>query len=130
MNHRLFDRDGADESNLNRLVIATEEDAAAETLKVELAKRRILSVRRAANVETFPYPWKERPELLRDCDIAFGCVDGFAERRELEVACLRHLVPLIDGGMDVHMVGNESPRMGGQVILAMPGPPCMTCLGF
>jgi molybdopterin-synthase adenylyltransferase len=130
LNYRLFDRDGADESNLNRLVIATEEDAAAGTLKVELAKRRILSIRSAAKVETLPCRWQEQPGPLHGCDIVFGCVDSFAERRELEVACRRHLVLLIDIGMDVHIVGDEPPRMGGQVILSVPGAPCMTCLGF
>ena len=65
MSYRLFDRDSADESSLNRLVLATEEDAAAETLKVELARRRILSVRGAAKVETFPCRWQDRPEPLR-----------------------------------------------------------------
>jgi hypothetical protein len=130
MNYYLFDGDGADVSNLNRLVIATEDDAAAGTLKVELARRRILSVRSAARVETFPCRWQERPEPLHSCDLVFGCVDGLAERRELEIACRRHLVPLIDIGMDVHIVGDEPPRMGGQVILSMSGSPCMTCLGF
>ncbi len=130
LKYRLFDGDGADESNLNRLVIAGEADATAGTLKVELAKRRILAVRSAAIVETFPCRWQERPEPLRGCDIVFGCVDGFAERRELEIACRRHLIPLIDIGMDVHTVGDEPPRMGGQVILSIPGSPCLTCLGF
>ena len=130
MNYRLFDRDGADESSQNRLVIATEEDAANGVLKVELAKHRILSVRSAANVETFPCRWQKQPDPLRGCDIVFGCVDSFTERRELEIACRRHLMPLIDIGMDVHIVGAEPPRMGGQVILSMPGWPCMTCLGF
>jgi len=32
--------------------------------------------------------------------------------------------------MDVHLADDEAPRMGGQVILSMPGSPCMTCLGF
>lgn len=130
MHYRVYDGDGADESNLNRLVIATEADAAANTPKIELARRRILSVRSDANVEMFACRWQDRPEPLRGCDIVIGCVDGFAERRELEVACRRHLVPLIDIGMDVHIVGDEPPRMGGQVILSMPGGPCMTCLGF
>src|ERR1700676_3681350 len=53
LNYRLYDADGADESNLNRLVIATEADAAAGTLKVELARRRILAVRSTAKVEMF-----------------------------------------------------------------------------
>jgi len=110
LNYRLFDRDGADETNLNRLVIATEGDAAAATLKVELANRRILSNRRAAKVETFPCRWQEQPEPLHGCDIIFGCVDGFAEWRELEVVCRRYLVPLLDIGMDVHIAADEPPR--------------------
>ena len=130
MNYRGFDSDHADESNLNRLVTATEADVASWAMKVDLARRKILSIRSAANVEMFQCRWQERPEMLRGCDIVFGCVDGFVERRELEIACRRYLVPLIDIGMDVHIVGDEPPRMGGQVILSMPGSPCMTCLGF
>jgi hypothetical protein len=32
--------------------------------------------------------------------------------------------------MDLHQAGDEPPVMGGQVILSMPGGPCMFCLGF
>ena len=74
--------------------------------------------------------WQEYPEPLRGCDLIFGCVDGFSERRELESCARRHLVPLIDIGMDVHIVGDEPPRMGGQVILSIAGGPCMLCLNF
>lgn len=130
LNYRLFDGDGADESNLNRLVTATEAAVGAATVKVELAKHRILSIRCAADVKTFSCRWQSQPEALHGCDIVFGCVDSFAERRELEIACRRHLVPLIDIGMDVHIAGDEPPRMGGQIILSMPGELCMTCLGF
>jgi len=127
---RLFDGDVADESNLNRLVTASESDAIARVLKVELARKKILSVNSKAIVEVYACRWQERPEVLHGCDIVVGCVDSFAERRELEIACRRHLVPLIDIGMDVQIVGDEPPRMGGQVILSMPGEPCMRCLGF
>jgi molybdopterin-synthase adenylyltransferase len=130
MNYAVYDGDASDVSNLNRLVIADEADAEASVPKIELAKRRILSIRSAARVGTFRCRWQDDPEALRNCDIVFGCVDSFAERRELEVACRRHLVALIDIGMDVHQDGDEPPRMGGQVILSMPGGPCMACLEF
>jgi molybdopterin-synthase adenylyltransferase len=74
--------------------------------------------------------WQDRPDLLRGCDIVLGCVDSFAERRELEATCRRYLIPYVDIGMDVHQVDDEPPRMAGQVILSMPGAPCMFCLGF
>jgi hypothetical protein len=126
----VYDEDTADDSNLNRLVTATEADAEDAVRKVELARREILSIRADTRIEAIPERWQQRPEPLRRCDIVFGAIDGFAERRELEIACRRYLIPLVDIGMDVHQFGGEPPRMGGQVILSMPGSPCMTCLGF
>ena len=130
MNTVVFDDDHVDESNLNRMVTAVEADVKAGTLKTEAAKRRIREIRSDARVEIHNCRWQERPEALRKCDLVFGCVDSFAERRELETCCRRYLIPLIDIGMDLTKVGEEPPVMGGQVILSMPGGPCMFCLGF
>src|SRR2546426_2819587 len=127
---RLFDSDVVDESNLNRLVGATAADALSKTAKVDVARRVIAAVSPKVEVVTHMGRWQDRPELLRGCDLVFGAVDTFAGRRELEVACRRHLIPYIDIGMDVHRVGDEPPRIAGQVILSMPGGPCMFCLGF
>jgi len=68
----------------------------------------------------YPCRWQDHPEPLRACDLIFGCVDGFAERRELEARALRYLIPLVDIDMDVHCVENQPPRMAGQVIVSMP----------
>ncbi len=127
---RLFDADGADESNLNRLVTATENDAVRGTLKIDLARRRLLGIQSNADVQGFPCRWQDRPEVLRECDLVFGSVDSFAERRELEAICRRYVIPLVDIGMDLHQAGDEAPVMGGQVILSIPGGPCMFCLGY
>ncbi len=121
----MYDGDHAEESNLNRLVIATEADVAAGRPKVEAARERILGVRSGAKIEAFTCRWQERPEPLRRCDLIFGCVDSFAERAELEASCRRYLIPYLDIGMDVHQAGDEPPVMGGQVILSMPDGPCM-----
>jgi hypothetical protein len=126
----LFDGDFADDPNLNRTVTLVEADVAAGTLKAEAARRRILEIRSSARVEVHPCRWQDRAEALRSCDIVFGCVDGFDERRQLEACCRRFLIPLIDIGMDVHPVKDQPPAMTGQVILSMPGYPCMFCMNF
>jgi hypothetical protein len=126
----LFDSQDADESNMNRLVIATEADIVAGSAKIELARRKILGVQRTARVNAFKCRWQAHPEVLRACDVVIGAVDTFAERRELEACCRRFLIPYIDIGMDLHQIGTDPPVMGGQVILSMPGYPCMFCLGF
>jgi hypothetical protein len=126
----LYDGDNADESNLNRLVLATEADAMAGESKFELAQRRILAIRPNATVMGCARRWQDNAGALRGCDFVFGNVDRFSERQQLEAFCRRYLMPLIDIGMDVHQAGDEPPRMGGQVILSMPGHPCMFCMGF
>lgn len=130
LNYRTWDGDIAEDPNLNRLIGVTESDIVAATPKTEIARRVIKGLRASAKIESYNCKWQDNPEPLRGCDLIFGCVDGFSQRRELEACARRYLIPLIDIGMDVHRVGDEPPRMGGQVILSMPGGPCMFCLGF
>lgn len=125
----LFDSDRVDDTNLNRLVGATETDAASTALKVEVAERVIRGIDSSARVHSVPRRWQEEHLSIRECNVVFGCVDRFSERRELEAYCRRFMVPYIDIGMDVHKVGHDY-SITGQVILSMPGEPCMNCLGF
>jgi hypothetical protein len=76
--------------------------------------------------------WQDDSGPLKTCDIIFGCVDSFAQRRELEVLCRRYLIPYLDVGMDVHpaQLVDEPPGLAGQVIASIPGGPCMACLGY
>ncbi len=126
----LFDADVVESSNLNRLVGATQVDATKGASKVEVAARLIRGVNPDAHVDKILSRWQDSPDRLKACDIVFGCVDSFAERRDLEIVTRRYLIPYIDIGLDVHQSGGEPPRMAGQVILSMPGELCMACLGF
>jgi len=129
-NFALFDAQAIDCSNLNRLVGGTEDDVLKGRLKISIADRVITSINGLANTEPVPARWQDFPESLRSCDIVFGCLDGFDERRQLEAACRRYLIPLIDVGMDVTEMTGKPPRMAGQVILSLPGYPCFHCIGF
>ncbi len=124
-----IDPDKSEESNLHRLVGATLDDVVHERPKTFIAERLIKGINPAAKVTSKPHDWREVAELLRDRDVIFGCVDNFATRRDLEATARRYLIPYIDIGMDVHPEG-ELFRITGQVILSMPGRPCLKCLGF
>jgi hypothetical protein len=127
----LYDPQSVDTTNHNRLVGGTLADGPAETLKTEVARRMLDGiVGKALVLEPYPCRWQDNPEPIRECDMIFGSVDTFAQRSELEVCARRYLIPYIDIGLDVNIVEPEPPRMGGQVILSMPGGPCMRCLGF
>jgi hypothetical protein len=40
------------------------------------------------------------------------------------------MIPYIDIGLTVTHIPSEAPRMSGQIILSLPGQPCLSCLGF
>lgn len=126
----IFDPDAVEFSNLNRNVGSTRRDVEASRPKAVIARRVIRGVQRDSDVVVHRCRWQECAESLRACDLVVGCVDSFSVRRELEVSCRRHLQPYVDLGLDVHQVEGEPPQLGGQVILSMPGSPCMECLGF
>lgn len=119
------------ESNLTRNVLATIGDYERQELKTNLAGRKLASiVGGQLDIEIHACRWQDRPEVLATSDVVLGAVDTFKERNELEAFARRYMIPYIDIGMDVNTVGDDPPRMAGQVILSMPGEPCMWCLGF
>jgi molybdopterin-synthase adenylyltransferase len=125
----VIDPDFIEDTNLNRLVGATLEDVRLGTAKVDIAERVIKSVNPSAEVVKRLVSWSEVTAELRDVDVIFACVDSMACRSELESFARRFLIPLIDIGMDVHESNGEF-SIGGQVMLSMPGKPCMRCMGL
>lgn len=125
----LFDGECAEMSNLNRLVGAGHDDAKAEIPKVEIARKMVLRINPDALVGPHQCRWQEAALALRSCDAIFGCVDSYQARRDLEAAARRFCIPYLDVGMDVHAVA-KGFTISGQVILSLPGGPCMWCLGF
>src|SRR5258708_6523505 len=97
----LFDPDKMEARNLNRQIGAGEEDVRLKTPKVDILERLIKSIRSQAVVEKYQTTWQKNPDPLKKCDVIFGCVDGFQERRMLEVFTRRYVIPYIDIGMDI-----------------------------
>jgi hypothetical protein len=129
-NLTVCDPDRVEDTNLNRLVGATTEDALLKRPKVDIATRTVRGLAADAHVDAFFGKWEDHAEALRRADLVFGCLDGYAARRDIEEFTRRYLIPLIDVGLDVHRAEGVPPQMSGQVILSMPGEPCMWCLGY
>jgi molybdopterin/thiamine biosynthesis adenylyltransferase len=125
----LCDPDRISETNLNRTVGATVADVAQRRLKTEIAKRQIRSLHSDLDVLTIGR-WENTSRALLHCDVVIGCVDTFTGRRDLEAFCRRHLIPYLDVGMDVQKVADGHYEIIGQLIMSMPGRPCMRCMNF
>jgi molybdopterin/thiamine biosynthesis adenylyltransferase len=128
-NFVLVDHDHVEEPNLNRMIGSRPKDAEDRVLKAAVIERTVKSINPDANVLAVPTRWQEAEISLRDRTAIIGCVDSFVVRDELERFCRRYLIPYIDIGMDVHSVSNGF-AISGQVILSLPGQPCMRCLGY
>lgn len=126
----LVDPQTIDETNTNRLVGGTLSDLAAETAKVEIAKRVIDGLEPDARVRVLQARWQDVMPILRSCDIIIGAVDKLSLRDELERFTRSHLIPYIDIGMNVRGRSHRNFLISGQIIQSMPGAPCMRCLGF
>jgi len=129
-NYTLSDPQTIDQdTNLNRLVGATLDDARSERLKYDIAKRVINGLHEDAEVCGSPSKWQEIMDQFKACDVIFGCLDTFAARRDLEAFCRRYLIPYIDIGMDIaKSVGGHI--MFGQVQTSLPERPCLICNGY
>ncbi len=127
---RLFDSDYTDHRNLNRMIGSRPADASSKRPKPNVIADLIMSIQPEAEVELFPCRWQDAHTAMRDCTLAFGCVDSFSQRDELEAYCRRFLLPYIDIGMDVHERADVGYSISGQVITSLPGGPCMRCMGF
>ena len=125
----LIDPDIVEDTNLNRLVGATQQDVANRASKVSVAERVIGGVNPSAQIWTGTSQWQMCAAALRSCDVIFGCVDSISEREQLETAARRYVIPYLDLGMDVHWV-EDGFVVGGQVALSMPEGPCLRCMGI
>ncbi len=125
----VLDPDKVEDTNMNRLVGAIARDVRLGTPKASIARRVIKGVNPKARVVAVSKDWRLESDRLRDRDVIVGCVDTYRTRSELEVLARRYLIPYVDIGMDVHS-RDASYLISGQVILSMPGAPCMRCLGF
>lgn len=124
----LVDFDAVEETNLNRLVGAGPNDVG--TLKVEVARRTILSAQPGASVTTIVGDVTDDriAERLKGCDVIFACTDSHASRAVLNQIAYQHLIPAIDMGVSLSVRGGVLTHITGRVQLLSPGLPCLTCM--
>ena len=64
---------------------------------------------------------------LKQADVVVACVDSFGARAQINDLCRRYMIPLIDIGMTITSDGERLQRASGQVVLSLPGGPCLRC---
>ena len=127
----LIDFDKIKKHNLDRTLSATIEDIGR--LKVEIIKDVITKSATSSDVQITTVPFsiaeKEGYSAALDCDVIFSCVDRPRARRILNHFAYAHLIPVIDGGIQVRFKKMKFSGVDWQLQTISPGRPCMECLG-
>ncbi len=130
-NITLIDPDGVEEHNLDRLLHATESDVGRP--KVELAEREIRSRSTSEDVQIVSFPRSIHDRLAYeaaiDCDVLFSCVDRPVARDILNYIAYAHLIPVIDGGVEVQTLNDYLHSAHWRAHLIGAHRQCMRCNG-
>ncbi|HEX5886311.1 MAG TPA: ThiF family adenylyltransferase [Pyrinomonadaceae bacterium] len=130
-NFVLIDFDEVQAHNLDRLIGATQADIGV--LKVVIAERQIRQSATADRIEVRAVPYSVAEETgyraALDCDVIFCCVDRPRARSILNHLAYAHLIPVIDGGIDVRFKRGEFSGVDWQLQTVAPGRACLECLG-
>ncbi len=110
----LADSDNFNVSNLNRQVLATEENLGES--KAGVAAKRLQQVNAAVTVEPFQgyVDADNAVELLRGCQVVVDCLDNLKSRYLLQSTCRELDIPLVHGAI---------AQFVGQVSTIFPGDP-------
>lgn len=123
----LIDPDVIEETNLNRVVNAFQDDIGLP--KVSIAARYIHAVAKDANlncIEGDIIRSSIAQELL-NADIIFGCTDSHGSRAVLQQVSYQYLIPCIDVGTTITASNGQIGHIYGRVQLLSPGHACFTC---
>lgn len=112
---RLIDRDFVEESNLQRQVLYTEEDARSALPKAEAAHRHLLEANSDVHYETFVADLspENADELLGGADVILDGTDNFETRLLINDYAVRDSVPWIYGAA-VGSYGIAMPIVPGE----------------
>jgi len=126
----LVDFDEVEAHNLDRLAGATAADIGR--LKVDVARAHLERCHTASQIDvrTVPNSVAEEPgyRAALDCDVLFSCVDRPRARQILNHFAYAHLIPVIDGGIQVRFKAGAFSGADWQVQTAGPDRACLQCL--
>jgi len=129
----LIDPDQLEDTNLNRVHGSRRGDAEAGALKVDILAREIDLAGLGTHVLTVPtwVGWQSARDVLKSCDVIFGCTDDHDGRMLLNRLAYFYGIPLIDVGLRMRPAKSPVPyNLVARVSTIVPGHACLLCRGL
>jgi len=124
-----FDSQCLEASNTTRVYGSGLKDAGQP--KVEIIRRHSDHIGLGTNVTAVDSDITQRAsaELLRDCDVIFGCTDDELGRSILCRMATDYYIPVFDMGVKINSKDGEIVSVEGRVTTLVPGTACLFCRG-
>lgn len=129
----LIDPDVIEDTNLNRVHGSRRADADAAMRKVDMLAREIDLTGLGTHVVTVPtwVGWDSARDVLKACDVIFGCTDDHDGRMLLNRLAYFYGIPLIDVGLRMRPAKPPLPfNLVARVSTILPGHACLLCRGL
>jgi molybdopterin/thiamine biosynthesis adenylyltransferase len=123
-----IDRELVEDVNLGRMIGSAPRDV-NRTPKTAVMRRLIENTDpdiRVVEVHA-AFPEKQSLEALKSVDLVIACVDSFLVREQINAFCRRHLLPMVDVGMNIRTEAGILERADGQVVVVLPDSACLRC---
>lgn len=125
----VFDGDSLDESNLTRVHESSRDQIGAKKVKVIEKSANRLGLGTSVIPIEKPITFRSATELLRNCDVIFGCTDDQWGRSILTRVAVYYYIPVFDMGVRIDSQDGNIKSVQGRVTTLIPGSACLFCRG-
>jgi molybdopterin/thiamine biosynthesis adenylyltransferase len=128
----LIDPDVVERTNLSRVYFSTQTDASLSRPKVNVVGQGIANLGLPTSVKMICSNVAFDPaiDLLKSCDVVFGCTDDNLGRVILNRISHFYMIPVIDMGLLIEPIDDGFGCFDGRVTVLQPGHVCSSCRGL
>lgn len=124
-----IDDDIVTATNVSRVYGSSVSDE--DRAKVDVAEDNAARIGLGTNLSPYKGRIDKRAnlELLRHCDVVFGCTDDHTGRWYLSALSFYYLLPIIDMAVAIDAPDERVRSISGRITYVGPGEPCLICRG-
>jgi hypothetical protein len=124
-----IDDDVITSTNVSRVYGSTMADTGTPKVEVVAANAHRIGLGTQVAARRGRVNARDALDLLRGCDVIFGCTDDHLGRFNLSRLCFYYLVPLIDLGVVIDAMPDRIRSITGRITYVAPGQACLVCAG-
>jgi molybdopterin/thiamine biosynthesis adenylyltransferase/proteasome lid subunit RPN8/RPN11 len=125
----LIDDDEVSATNLTRIHGSTMADVGKPKVDVLAASARDIGLGTVVETRCAKVTERGAFEVLRGCDVVFGCTDDNVGRAVLSRLAYHYCTAVIDLGVVISAAEDEVRSLDARVSVMTPGTPCLFCRG-